>query len=283
MLLLIVILGALLGWMTVKQQRTEDEKNRNFSEKLTLQHELDSLLSEHDKVKTEYSTLTGQLQFKDSLIMAKADSIRMLIRRQADYYAIRRELNQLREESSVYLHHIDSLYRVTQQLTAENREIRTQYQAEQVKTARLTEEKDYYAEKVAVGSIMKANDIQATAYHLNAGTVRATDKARRTDRIEVCFTIQENLVVETGKKDIYLRITRPDGQVLTLGDEYTFDFNGETIAYSVKQRIRYTNKELSVCMKWDKIDTGAEAMKGSYSFVIITDDYVIGQTQITLK
>ena len=190
--------------------------------------------------------------------------------------------NQLREESTVYMAHIDSLFRVTKILEAENKEIKAQFQAEQVKTARLSEEREYFAEKVADSSILKANNVQATAYRVKAGVVKATDKARRTDRIEICFTIQENLVVESGKRDVSLRVTRPDGKVFTLSDNHTFEFNGETIKYSVMERIRYLNKEMTLCMRWDKVDEDAEAMKGTYNLVLIIDDYVIGQSQITL-
>lgn len=283
LLALIVIIGGLSIWLYQQKEASQEENLENYSQKLALQHELDSLLFAHDQVKAEYGELANELLLKDSTILAKADSIRMLILRQGDYNRIRRELNLLREESSMYMAHIDSLFRVTKILEAENREIRGQYQAEQIRSAQLSQEKEFFAEKVAVGSILKANNISVRAYRINAGNIKVTDKAKRTDRLEVCFTIQENLVVESGKRDVFLRITRPDGQILSLGDNYTFSFNGETIPYSVKERIRYVNKEMTLCMKWDKLDPTADAMEGTYNFVLIVDDYVIGQSQITLK
>lgn len=279
----VVVLAGLLIWLFQKQKDTEAEKQQNYEQMLDLQSELDSLLTAHSLVKEEYGVLADELLMKDSLINAKADSIRFLLRRQANYYQIRHELDILREESSMYMAHIDSLYRVTQILEAENKEIRSQYQAEQIRSAQLFEEREYFAEKVAVGSILKATNVKANAYRVKSGTIKLTDKARRADRLEVCFTIQENLVVESGKRDVFMRITRPDGQVITRDASHKFVFNGETIPYSVKQQIRYVNKAQTICMKWDKVDPEAEAMPGTYSIVLIIDDYVVGQTQITLK
>lgn len=282
LLLLLIVLASLTVWQFRKQAITSAKNEQAMADNLALQHELDSLLFAHEQTKSQYGELTDQLFFKDSLISLKADSIRLLIRRQADYNSIRRELNRLREESTMYMAHIDSLYRVTQILEAENREIRTQYQAEQIRSQKLTVERAELSQKVAVGSILKAYNILPTAYRLRSGNAKPTDKARRADRLEVCFTIGENLVVESGKRDVYVRITRPDKQVLTRDDQSQFMFNGEMISYSIKQNIRYLNKEMNLCVHWDKIDEKADAMEGVYDIVIIVDDFVIGQTQIEL-
>jgi uncharacterized membrane protein affecting hemolysin expression len=279
----ILVIGGMLLWQIRQRQAIEANRDLTLTENLELQHELDSLLFTHEQLKGQYGDLTMQLLFKDSLIIQKADSIRMLIRRSADYNAIRKELNQLREESSMYMAHIDSLYRVTQILEAENVEIRSQYQAEQIRSQKLSMEKTELSQKVTVGSILKAYNIIATAYRTSSGVPKPTDKARRTERLEICFTIGENLVAESGKKDVFVRITRPDKQVLTRDASSNFLFNGETISYSIKQNIRYLNREMSLCLHWDKIDDKAEAMPGVYDIVIIVDGFVIGQSQIELK
>ena len=42
-----------------------------------------------------------------------------------------------------------------------------------------------------------------------------TSKARRADMLRVVFDIDENRIAESGNKEIFLRITSPDGRLLS--------------------------------------------------------------------
>ena len=59
---------------------------------------------------------------------------------------------------------------------------------------------------------------------------KETDKAARTDKIKVCFTVSENKLVSPGYKRFFVRIARPDNTILTRGPAYTFQFLGQTLA-----------------------------------------------------
>jgi len=145
------------------------EKEKAQTQNSALQHELDSLLTEHDKIKKEYGNLSGQLSEKDSIILSKADEIQKLIATQADYYKIKRKLEYLRGITQGYVSQIDSLYTVNRALKNENVEIKDKFEKEQVKTTELTKDKENLSEKVSLASTLKAYNIKGVPVRLKSG------------------------------------------------------------------------------------------------------------------
>ncbi len=283
---ILVLLIAVLTWQLIVTKTTVHtftiEKEKAQAKNSALQHELDSLLTEHEKIKKEYGNLSGQLTEKDSIILSKADEIQKLIATQADYYKIKRKLDYLRGITQGYVSQIDSLYTVNRVLKKENVEIKDQFEKEQVKTTALTKDKDSLTEKVSLASTLKAYNIKGTPIRLKSGGKKeeVEDKAKRIDRIKVSFTLSENLIAPNGNKTIYVRIARPDEKILTLSNDDTFDYNGEKIQLSIKKDIDYQNKAMDISMYWDKTEDFAA---GNYVVSVFTDGILIGESQFVLK
>ncbi|MFA5194408.1 MAG: hypothetical protein WC401_01285, partial [Bacteroidales bacterium] len=85
------------------------EKEKAISERQILQSELDSLLNEHEKMRTEYGDLTQDLAVKDSTIQAQAAEIQQLIESNAGKRQIQRKLDYLRTITQDYVAQIDKL------------------------------------------------------------------------------------------------------------------------------------------------------------------------------
>ena len=134
-------------------------------------------------------------------------------------------------------------------------------------------------------AFIKAYNVSTTPYRLKSGGAKemVTDKANRTDRLRVCFTIGENPLVATGKKSIYIRIQRPDNVVVIKSKYDTFTFNGQTIPFSLREDIDYTGAAKNVCADWTKKDKDTPAMKGKYIVTVFTDEAEIGTGSFELK
>lgn len=282
--LLIVVLVWQLIDTKIKVNIFTVEKNSAKTKNQALQHELDSLLVEHDKIKSEYGTLSIQLTEKDSIILAKAEEIQTLIASQADYYSIKKKLNYLRGITQGYISQIDSLYTVNKELKDKNVEITSKYVKEQEKTTELTKDKETLTEKVSLASTLKAYNIKGVPVKSKSGGKKEeiVDKAKKADRIKVSFTLSENLIAPSGNKSVYVRIARPDDRILTIADDdvHSFDYNGQKIQYSVKEDIDYQNKAMDMVTYWDKID---DFTAGTYVVSVFTDGYLIGEAQFILK
>lgn len=281
LLLLIIV----LIWKLVTIKTGVDtiiiEKEKAVAQSLEFQDELDDLMAEHERIKSEYGILSDQLSTKDSLIMAQAAEIENLINSQADYRRIKKQLDYLRMITQGYVSQIDSLYEINQLLVEENTVIRKDLETEQQRANELTRDKEGLEEQITSAAVLRAYNINAKTYSAKSGGKESeTDKARRCELIKVCFTLGENSLVPAGTKDIYIRIARPDNIILTQGS-YSFIYQGNRIQYSEKTSVNYAKKSQNVCMTYKRGDV--ELMPGIYYINIFADDQEIGQTSFQLK
>jgi regulator of replication initiation timing len=254
-------------------------------EKENLQNELDSLLADHNRIKTEYGDLSEQLSEKDSIIMASAAEIKKLINSQGDYYKIKKQLARLQSIAQDYVTQIDQLYTENRALKEENTTIRqTLTKTEEAKAVVESENQNLNA-KLSEAAALKAYNVSSKAmYDKRSGEV-ITEKATRTEKIRTTLLLAENSLIEAGNINIYCRIALPgDGKVLTpgTGDAFTFTYNGAQLQYSCKTAVSYKNQATPVSLTWD-LRPGDKAIKGRYIVQVFTDDVYLGETSFDLK
>ena len=254
--ILILIILILFIWTIVQRRQLTSLIKEKELEKTDLQKELDSVVTEHNKTKKAFGALSDSLKAKDSVIQANAVEIRNLLSTKWEYEKVKKKLAMLQTIAQGYVRQMDSLYTVNQELHAENEKIRQDFRNEQTKTQTLVKDKEELTQKVnEAAAIIKAYDVTATALKLKGGNIESpTDKASRTDRVNVCFTIGENPLVKPGKKMIYICICRPDKVIVTKTKYDTFVINGQTLPYSIREDINYEGKSMNVCVKWTKKD-----------------------------
>jgi peptidoglycan hydrolase CwlO-like protein len=282
----IAVLLWLLLFTNEKVKVVTTEKESVEAERVELQSEFDSLMFQYDQIKAEYGDLTDSISVKDSIILANAQEIKRLLAKTSDYNRIKRKLNYLRSIQQSYVDQLDSLYTVNHELEQKLDVANKTIQKEKTRAQTLSKEKEELSQKVEAGSVIRAYNVKGTAYHLK-GTKRReveTMKARRVDRIKICFTLAENPVAEPGKRTVYLRIARPDGQIIRRGDgdEYSFMYDGKKLQFTMKKEIDYTNKMMSMCLKWDK-RSDDPAMKGTYDVSVFMDGEKIGSSSFVLE
>jgi uncharacterized protein YoxC len=283
--ILAILLLVLLFWLFIQRSQLLKLVKEKEAEKIEMQHNLDSLMTEHDKIRKSYGALSDSLKAKDSLIQANALEIKKLLDTQWEYNIIRKKFERLQKVAQGYVHQMDSLYTVNRELTAENDRIRQVVKTEQNRNQSLMKDKEDLKQKMNDAAYIKAYDVRATPYKLKSGGTKeqVTDKASRTGRIRVCFTIGENPLVVSGKKIIYVRIERPDNVVVIKSKYDTFVFNGQTLSYSLREDIAYAGKSMNVCLDWTKKDNDKPAMKGKYIVSVFADDKEIGAGSFDLK
>ncbi len=278
--LLVLLLGIL--WVTSRQSLREVTTEREIAEELNrgLQHELDSVLEDYYHFKIEYDSVLAD---KDSVIQANAEEIQDLIRRQEDYYRIRRQLNLLREITQNYVHEIDSLHTENRVLKAENVQMRDEIEQVTRRTTELTEDKQQLESQVEMASALRAYQIEPFPFRIRGrGREAETDRASRVEQIRVCFLIGENPIVPAGELNVYMRIADPDGNIMRLSDtmEHAFLHMEDTLQYSASQVVNYQNQELNTCMTWERTE---EFEPGVYSISLFTDEHRLGETALELR
>ncbi len=282
-----VVIAVLLWLLFTSKQLVTEAVEQKEDLRVELKTELDSLLKEHDLIKLEYGDLTMQMTTKDSLIFAQSEEIKKLIAKNADYGKVKKKLDYLRSITQSYVDQIDSLFTVNAQLKQEIVGYKQDIETEKQKATSLEQEKTELTQIINVAaSDLKAYNISGKTFHLKGKTLKEVEtmKASRVDRVRICFTVGQNLVATSGKRNVYIRISRPDKMVITQGqgDEFAFEANGVKLQYSLKKEVDYQNKAMDVCTSWDK-RTSSPAMEGTYNVSIYMDGKEIGQTSFVLE
>ncbi len=274
-----------MAWMLLNQKKEVVTLTKNIdSQQTELKLQLDSLLAEHERVKVSYGELSNSLSERDSIINVKAREIKQLLSTKSELAVVKHKLALLQEITRGYEHQIDSLFTVNRELKAENKQIKIDYNLEQQKTNDLAKDKKDLNEKISSAAVLKAYKISAVAYKSRGiDKEKETDKAARTDKIKVCFTVSENKLVSASYKRFFVRIARPDNVILTRGPAYTFQFLGQTLQFSSMETLNYEGDAADVCTYYDQPANSPELTKGRYYVNIFTEDREIGQTSFELK
>ncbi len=290
----VVILGILAGLFFLStlyfgffaKPVTNKEYIKVADEKESLQAELDNLLAEHERIKAQYGDLTDQLSAKDSIIMANAAEIEQLIKTQADYNKIKKQLARLQNISQEYVQEMDKLYQENQALKEENTQVKADLETERQNTATIQKSNEDLHAKINNAAVYKAYNIHSGGYNVkNNGTEEVTDKAARVERIKTSLILGENSLIEPGQVNIYCRIAIPgSGKVVTMGngDQYSFIHDGQRLQYSCKQTVDYTGSAKNVTLNWE-IPSDDKAIKGKYIVQLFTDNQFLGESSFTLK
>lgn len=264
----------------------EEVRVEKEAQRVELQGELDALLSEHEQIKIAYGDLSDSLIVKDRLIIANAKEIKNLLNYKWEYRKVQKKIDRLRVVAQNYVNQMDSLYTVNKELVAENLNIKRRYNSEQRKNIVLEKEKEQLAGKIVEASVLEAYNITVSGIYVKrSGTEVTTVKARRVNKIRVCFTLSKNIVLLPGLKDVYVRITRPDNKILSPGiaEDFVFDYNGETIQYSIYEQANYDNEKIDLCLVWEKKYEEIKMLEGSYEVIVFADGEEIGSVSFELE
>ena len=139
-------------------------------------------------------------------------------------------------------------------------------------------EKEGLERKVSIASQLDITNLMVEALGSNG---RKIDKSGRADKIRVCFTVLKNVTAPVGMKKMYVRIERPDGQLLMHAKDDLFTYENSQINYSAMRDIEYGGEETDVCVFYN-VDAG-ELMKGKYTADVFADGFHIGSIDFTLK
>ena len=224
----------------------------------------DSLIRQLDKEKQRTQQLLEELR------QTKATNA-------AEIKRLKKELATVREVMRTYVVQIDSLDRINKQLAKENTRVRQQYQAQTKVVEQLTVDKQKAEEKVALASQLDAAAITITPRNKRG---KEEKKVKNVTQFMVNFTIVKNITVQTGEKTVYLRITKPDGEVLVKDASNTFRYENVSLEYSAKKYIEYTGEQQEVTMYWD-VEEYLSA--GTYTAYLFVDGVMIGEQSVTLN
>ncbi|MCX7862482.1 MAG: hypothetical protein N2449_05750 [Bacteroidales bacterium] len=258
-------------YVQVELQDTEAEKNQ-------IEQQLQEMLNQYNTLKTDNTKISQELEKEKEKIKELLEEIKNI--KKANAYQInqyKKELQTLREIMKSYIVQIDSLNTRNKLLTEENRKVKSDYKKVISEKEDLEQKKQELEQKVDIASTIRAINIVSVAVNDRAKEI---NKAKRASKLRVCFTLTENAIVKPGNRFVYIRIARPNKEILPNPEGDLFDFNGNKLMYSARREVDYQNKDIDMCIYWTNDGTLTE---GVYNVDIFCDGKQIGSDQFLLK
>ncbi|WP_405575147.1 hypothetical protein [Winogradskyella sp. Asnod2-B02-A] len=278
---LLVVLTVLGIYSFNKYKSIESYEGFLKQEKVLIETELSDMLLSYDDLSQDYSLMASQLQEAKLETKMALDSLRLLNSDLSIVTRFKEQLIVLKSKSKVLLSTIDSLNSANKKLQKEKRYALSTIKKNTSTINNLEEANDSLNKSISNAAVLKASNINAQSYRLKYGKKRITDKAKRANAMDVCITINENPLALKGKKDIYIQIVGPDGNVLA--DKGEVKFGDSSLIYSSKQIIDYNNENLEVCTAIVADEDDKPFLKGYYFITIFHRNIKLGGTSIQLN
>ena len=275
--MIVVALGlaAALAYVLSSKNKLVNELNQ---EKQDLTEQIVALQSDYENLSSEYDTINAQLDSSREEIAQLVDRIkRTEATDRAKIRQYEKELGTLRSIMRGYITQIDSLNTLNHRLTEEAASARKEAEETKEINTRLTQQVEDLTGRVTAGSVLKAHNFVMYAYN-NADKI--TDKANRVVRFLVNLSLVENELAERGPVRVYVRVTDPDGNLLSDGRGTTFTFGGETLEATASREVDYQGQEVDLGIYINNIPSFS---KGVYTVNAYTEQAQLGHGELLLR
>lgn len=285
--LLIVLLLASLGlnaWLysskSDMQESNRVEKEGLITANLDIEKELNDTYTELNQYKGINSRLDSLLLEANSKVDEQKSRIADLMKKEKNSSALNKqlmaEMQELKKMRDEYLERIDALLVENEKLKKEKNDL-----SGTVET--LTKNLE---NTVTTASILKSEYLVVSTYKKRSNDkFTSTAMAKRTNKIESCFTVLENKIAQPGEKTVYMRILEPGGKIVGNRTEGSNSFKkadtNEDLLFTASKTFDYKNEKESVCIDWTEPDRVFSS--GTYMIEIYIDGYLSAVNSLTLR
>lgn len=277
--LILIIAGG--GYYIYHQKEQLSDISQAFDlEKESLEDEYNELSLQYEGYKFQVGndSLVALLSTEQAKVQRLLEELRTVKATNAKRInELKKELATLRNIMRSYVIQIDSLNTANEQLKQENKEVVKRYQQATSTAAQLSKEKEKLTERVTLASKLDAAAISVTPVNSRG---KEMNRIKRMEQFVVKFTITKNITAPVGEKTVYVRIMKPDDDILVKSRANVFNFEGRDINFSMKRIIEYEGEELPVVMYWDIEEF---LSPGTYRVDIFADGNLIGKKSFVLE
>ncbi len=278
----LAVLGSAAYYIYQQQQQIKEMTEVFQLEKEELEDQYNQTVIEYEGYKLQVNNDSLEQKLEDQRIKMQrlVEELKQTKAQDAKKInALKKELETVRGVLRYYVAQVDSLNRVNEALITENTQIKGQMQAVQAQNQQVREQNAALTHKVTVAAQLTATNVHVASL-TSKDKVDNKNKANKLAKFQVTFTIAANVTAEPGEKDVYLRILRPNEEVLTNGSSGKFKYENTSVDFSAKKTIEYGGEETPVTIFYKRVEN---IDPGTYRAEIYADGNLIGRGSISLK
>ena len=283
LVLLLVVVGVGLIFKFMESQELQEKNRLTQLELDQTYNQLDSMSNELDTRILKIAQLGGEI---DTLLQIKTqlEKEKKTIRNWAN-----QEISNLKDKVSGYKellvaqdNEIERLKILNDSLYSENTGLKEEANVLNASIQDLNKSKSSLEEKVAMASKLKIDRLSILAVSSSDKTRESPFKNRHIDHLSIEFDVLENRVAAIEGKNILVKITDPDNNVLfdVAAGSGTFVFEGRESFYTAKKDILFDRNTQTLTFKYAK---GSDYNLGKYLLEVFTEDYKMGTGSFIVK
>ena len=239
--------------------------------------------------KTSNSKKDSAITAKDRDIEEKKTRIAQLLGKadatQAELSEAKRLISSLNGDIEGYKEQVTVLQQQNTHLTAEKAIVTQQRDRAQKDFDSSTLVIKQKEDMIDVASTLHASNFNITGINEKSnGREKTTSTAKRVDLLRISFDLDENMVAQSGEKELYVCITAPDGTpiaVQALGSGTFTTRDGAEKPYTQKVNVNYTqNKRQTVSFDWK---SNSDFGTGNYKIEVYNNGFKVGEAYKPLK
>lgn len=279
--ILAVLLIVALGWifkLTSDAKTLQNTVVETKSEKESVLKDLADLKATYDAAIAENTSMSDELiaerdkvvKLMADLKQAKGDAA-SLQKYKTQYKALEQKMQNLMQEVAV-------LKTQNQKLTTDLDSTKVVLEDNKKYNQVLVGQNEELAKTVEKGQKLTVTNLKTGSYKLkSSGKQVMTDKASRTDLLQVSFTIAENKIAKSGDKTYYVQII--DAKNNVLGNKETVNFGDTSLTYSFTTTVQYENKTVDVKEQLK----GKDFAKGTYFVNVFDKAELVSKSSFSLR
>lgn len=247
-------------------------------EKKDLTEQIQMLQNDYEGLSSDYDSINAQLDSSREEIAQLVERVKKTeATNRAKIRQYQKELGTLRTIMKSYIVQIDSLNTLNHKLTAEAASARKEAAASKRLNAELSQQVEDLTGRVTAGAVLKARGVRLEAYNKND---KLTDRSGKVSRLLVTLSLLENELTPKGPVRVYVRVTDPDGNLLTDGRNTSFTIGEETLQATASREVDYQGSEVEMGIYVNNIPS---FRKGVYSVTAYTNQGQIGSAELLLR
>lgn len=203
----------LLAGLLIKSHFEMQEMEEVFTEeKENLLDEYQNLYLDYDSLKRYDTDLNDKLdQERERVVMLQEELKTVKATNARRIKELQGELTTLRTVMRSFVKQIDSLNQTNIRLTDENNAMKKQVAQVKESYNALANENKELSQQVEIAARLKGTVTSIEGLNSNE---KKTTTLSKIIKVKINFNIAKNVSAQVGMKKVYLRLTRPDGQLL---------------------------------------------------------------------
>ena len=280
-ILLALFLGTAFYTSKLYNEKKENEATL-ISEKKQVMTDLNNMAKQYDLAIGENEVANQKLVDARERIQGLMDSLKISQNSVNSLWRYKKKFLALQDEMNVLLAENDSL-KVENKLLAETLDSTEVQLAERTMfTDSLLVQNTELAEVVENAAVLQTVGLKGFGViERSSGKLIPTERARRSDKIKVCYTVAKNTLVLAGDKELYVQVIDSKDNVLGANQQIQFE-DGKVLNYSLVSKFNYENRNLNIC-EYVAPNGDDKFEEGRYIVNVFNGQSLVSSSEFTLR